>query len=75
MSTFCNQFTNRQIQITKLIDEEGLTNAEIANRLGLATSTIKNELNVMLALSGASNRVKLAIMMRKENCFDTTYEL
>ena len=39
------ELTARQFEVLKLISEEGLCNAEVAERLHITESTVKNHLN------------------------------
>ena len=45
----------------------GLTNAEIANQLGIATDSVKEHINVVFSKLGAANRAEaVAIALRKQ---------
>lgn len=52
-------FTPREEEVLALICE-GLDNKRIAQRLGLALSTVKTHVRALLAKSGASNRTNIA---------------
>jgi DNA-binding CsgD family transcriptional regulator/PAS domain-containing protein len=52
------RFSARQVELLELLDE-GLTNGEIAERMGLAPSTVKTMLERLYRLAGVSGRVGL----------------
>ena len=58
-----NALSARQQEILELVDE-GLTNAQIAHRLFLTESTVKQHLRVAYKLLGVSNRTEAAKLMR-----------
>jgi len=51
-------FSRREQQLIHMISE-GLTNKEIATRLGLSQQTVKNHVHRMLRKAGASNRLNI----------------
>ena len=58
-----NLLTRRQQQIARLIDE-GLSNKEIARRLSLGTSTVKNHVHNILDRMEVGRRVEVAARLR-----------
>jgi DNA-binding NarL/FixJ family response regulator len=58
-----NLLSNRQREILELVGE-GLTNAQIAGRLFLTESTIKQHLRAAYKILGVSNRTEAARLMR-----------
>ncbi len=58
-----NALSARQREILELVDE-GLTNAQIANRLFLTESTVKQHLRIAYKLLGVSNRTEAAKLVR-----------
>ncbi len=58
-----NSLSARQRQILELV-REGLTYAEIANRLFLTESTVKQHLRAAYKILGVSNRTEAAKLMR-----------
>jgi DNA-binding NarL/FixJ family response regulator len=57
-------FTPRERDIADLV-RRGLTNRQIADRLGLSGKTVSNNVSVILAKSGAADRVELATILRE----------
>ena len=58
--------TDRQLDILDGL-ARGLTNAEIANQLGIATDSVKEHINVVFSKLGAANRAEaVAIALRKQ---------
>jgi two-component system nitrate/nitrite response regulator NarL len=55
--------TRQQRRILELL-AEGLPNKEIASKLGIASSTVKNQLTVVFDKLGVSNRTQAAIAAR-----------
>lgn len=51
--------TTREVEVLALL-AEGKTNAEIAEELGLAESTVKGRLAAAMSKAGARNRVEMA---------------
>ena len=58
-----NRLTRRQQQIARLIDE-GLSNKEIARRLSLGTSTVKNHVHNILDRLEVGRRTEVAARLR-----------
>ncbi|GIG91433.1 response regulator [Plantactinospora endophytica] len=54
-------FTGREREVLALVSA-GLSNGEIAQRLGLGVTTVKTYVTSLLAKTGASNRVRLAVL-------------
>jgi DNA-binding CsgD family transcriptional regulator len=54
----------RELEMLELLSE-GLTNAEIGDRLGLAEKTVRNAVSGMLGKLGVDNRVEAAVMMAR----------
>jgi DNA-binding NarL/FixJ family response regulator len=61
--------TERQQQIIALVTE-GLTNREIAERMGITENIVKNELRDIYDATGHSNRVELALWWIKNHELD-----
>jgi DNA-binding NarL/FixJ family response regulator len=59
-STTEPKLTRRDEQLLKLV-REGLSNSEIAARLGLRPQTVKNRVCELYARTGARNRVELVL--------------
>jgi DNA-binding CsgD family transcriptional regulator len=57
--------TDREKQVLRLVCE-GLTNAEIAQRLGIAAETVKSELKRIFRKIEAKNRTQAAAMIVRE---------
>jgi DNA-binding NarL/FixJ family response regulator len=58
--------SKREMEIVQSLSE-GLTNREIAQRLGLSQHTIKNYLFRVFEKTGASNRIELLFMLLAQN--------
>ncbi|MGI5150177.1 response regulator [Plantactinospora sp. CA-294935] len=54
-------FTGREREVLELVSG-GLSNGEIAQRLGLGVTTVKTYVTSLLAKTGAPNRVRLAVL-------------
>jgi two-component system nitrate/nitrite response regulator NarL len=59
------KLTSRQREIINLVSE-GLTNKQIARRLGIAEGTIKVHLHVIFKTIGIANRTELAAFALRE---------
>lgn len=55
---------DRQLVMLELV-AEGLTNAEIGERLNLAEKTVRNAVSTLLAKLGVTNRVEAAVMIAR----------
>ena len=53
------EFTQRELEVLKYVSE-GMTNAEIAGKIGLRTGTVKNMLSLLLSKTGCVSRAQLA---------------
>ncbi|MEV4558834.1 response regulator transcription factor [Kitasatospora sp. NPDC049285] len=58
------QLTGRELDVLALLGE-GLSNAEIADRLFLGTGTVKDHISAILAKLGAANRVQAAVIAHR----------
>ncbi|MFJ6211990.1 response regulator [Streptomyces sp. NPDC092296] len=56
--------TTRELDVLALLGE-GLSNAEIADRLFLGTGTVKDHISAILAKLGAGNRVQAAVIAHR----------
>ncbi len=56
--------TSRELDVLALVGE-GLSNAEIADRLFLGTGTVKDHISAILAKLGAANRVQAAVLANR----------
>jgi len=54
--------TERELDVARLV-AQGLSNAEIAQRLFLGEATVKTHLSAATAKLGVSNRVQLAVVV------------
>ena len=59
------KLTPRELEIMELV-KQGLTNKQIARRLGLSEQTIKNHLSSVFKKLGASNRITALIALEAE---------
>ena len=59
------QFTNRERQVVDLV-AEGLSNKEIAERLHIATFTVKSHIHNILEKLALNTRLQIAAFVRKE---------
>lgn len=58
-----SEFTKRELEVLRVMTE-GLSNSEIAKKLHISESTVKNHIHNMLEKTGCSSRTKLAIEAR-----------
>ncbi|MFJ4680865.1 MULTISPECIES: response regulator transcription factor [Kitasatospora] len=58
------RLTGRELDVLALLGE-GLSNAEIADRLFLGTGTVKDHISAILAKLGAANRVQAAVIAHR----------
>jgi DNA-binding NarL/FixJ family response regulator len=58
--------SNRERDVLALVSE-GLSNAEIAERLHVAVSTVKTHVTSLMNKTGATNRVRLAVLAKGEH--------
>jgi DNA-binding NarL/FixJ family response regulator len=63
--------TSRELDVLALIGE-GLSNAEIADRLFLGTGTVKDHISAILAKLGAANRVQAAVVAHRAGLVRST---
>ncbi|MBN6039772.1 response regulator transcription factor [Amycolatopsis sp. 195334CR] len=56
--------TDREREVLALVGE-GLSNAEIADRLHVAVSTVKTHVTALMTKTGADNRVRLAVLAHR----------
>ncbi|GGQ71328.1 MULTISPECIES: response regulator [Kitasatospora] len=59
-----HRLTGRELDVLALLGE-GLSNAEIADRLFLGTGTVKDHISAILAKLGAANRVQAAVVAHR----------
>jgi DNA-binding NarL/FixJ family response regulator len=58
--------TGRETEVLALV-AQGLSNAEIADRLHVGITTVKTHITNLMAKTGATNRVRLAVLgLRRE---------
>jgi DNA-binding NarL/FixJ family response regulator len=57
--------SNRERDVLALVSE-GMSNAEIAARLHVAVSTVKTHVTSLMNKTGATNRVRLAVLAKRE---------
>ena len=60
-------FTSREIEILKLV-ASGLSNKQIARRLGSSPNTIRNHIYTVFRKAGVSNRTELALRVAAAGC-------
>jgi DNA-binding NarL/FixJ family response regulator len=63
-SSSSGALTARQLAVSRLV-AEGLTNAEIAERLGVSRATVKGHITVALRRLGVRDRTQLAIHLHR----------
>jgi DNA-binding NarL/FixJ family response regulator len=61
--------TRRELDVLRLIDS-GLSNADIANRLGVSTKTVDHHVSAILAKFQAATRGEAAARARKAGLFE-----
>src|SRR5579864_7245952 len=66
-----NLLSKREVEVVRCVTE-GLTNREIADRLGLSQHTIKNHLFRIFDKLGVSNRIELLFVTLSQNSADPT---
>lgn len=62
--TYNNELTTREIDVLRAM-AEGLSNPEIAEKLGMSVNTVKYHINNLLEKTGFESRTKLAIEAAK----------
>ena len=62
--------TDRQLDILDGL-ARGLTNAEIANQLGIATDSVKEHINVVFGKLGAANRAEATLIATRKHLLKT----
>lgn len=65
--------TRREVDVLKLVDS-GLSNAEIANRLGVSTKTVDHHVSAILAKFHAATRGEAAARARKAGLFEDGHD-
>jgi DNA-binding NarL/FixJ family response regulator len=60
-----DELTDRERDVLALLSE-GLSNAEIAEQLHVAVSTVKTHVTALMNKTGATNRVRLAILAKSQ---------
>jgi DNA-binding NarL/FixJ family response regulator len=60
-----NQLTHQEQQIVALV-AQGLTNKEIAQRLGLSVFTVRNQVQVIMRKLELKNRVQVAYLFGQQ---------
>jgi len=63
-AALARQLTGRELDVLALLGE-GLSNAEIADRLFLGTGTVKDHISAILGKLGATNRVQAAVIAHR----------
>jgi DNA-binding NarL/FixJ family response regulator len=63
-ATLTQGLTSRELDVLALLGE-GLSNAEIADRLFLGTGTVKDHISAILSKLGAANRVQAAVIAHR----------
>jgi DNA-binding CsgD family transcriptional regulator len=58
------ELTARQAEVLRLV-AQGLSNAEIARRLGLSLEGVKTHVSHLLLLTGCSRRVQLVVLVHR----------
>ena len=65
--------TTRQTDIVRCLDS-GLSNKEIARRLGIQLGTVKNHVHILLEKLGAARRSDAIARLRRAGWFDSTLQ-
>ena len=65
------RLTKREIEIVRLIDE-GLSNKEIARRLGIELTTVKNHVHNILEKLKVSRRADAAAVVKRQGLWDSS---
>ncbi|MGW4381721.1 response regulator [Kitasatospora sp. NPDC004531] len=63
-ASLTHRLTGRELDVLALLGE-GLSNAEIADRLFLGTGTVKDHISAILGKLGAANRVQAAVIAHR----------
>ena len=69
-TTVAKDLSERELEVLKLI-AQGLTNAEIAERLFLTRGTVRNYVSAVLAKLEVEDRTKAAILAVRHGLVDT----
>ncbi|GAA1140434.1 DNA-binding NarL/FixJ family response regulator [Kitasatospora gansuensis] len=72
-AALARSLTGRELDVLALLGE-GLSNAEIADRLFLGTGTVKDHISAILGKLGAANRVQAAVLANRAGLVRTPPE-